>query len=410
MRKVINIALTQVLQQLREAGSVITLFVVPLIMMYFIGSFSTGFRPSTQVFDVVRAAESGDLADKYVAMLRADGETQVSGVQRFIVCDLGSGAAPQPEGCKLDQSTDPKQRLEDGTANATITLPDGFSADLRAGKAVRVQVQIKGDVSFVQTVNGYVNAVNTRIGGAVLAARAVTEKAGGDDAFYARALANAQILWDKDPVQVQESYSTVTGTQVGTGFGQSAPGIGAMFVLFNVLTLMQVFITERKNWTLQRLMMMPVQRWQILAGKLLGQYLLGVMTFGVMLVGGTVLGVRWGDPLGVVVTVLAYTLAVTALALALSTIVRTSGQAAGVSLLVGLVLSPLGGAWWPLEITPQFMQTVGRIISPIAWSQEAFSKMVFYGATFTDILPQIGVLLLFTAVFFAFGLARFRFE
>jgi ABC-2 type transport system permease protein len=303
-----------------------------------------------------------------------------------------------------------KERVDKGTVRASITIPANFTADLQAGKPVTIGIYTKGDPAAAQEVVQYVQAVNARLGGAVMAARVVTDQAKGDAAFYGRVYTAAESIWDKNPVQVEETYSTLTGTDYGSGYGQSGSGIGAMSVLINALALAQVFFLERQRWTLQRLLMMPLTRAQILAGKLLGQYLLGLVTFGIMLGVGALLGVRWGDPLGVIVIVLVFTLAVTAMALAFSTLVRTSAQATGLGVLIPLILAPLGGAWWPMDITPQAMQTVGKIISPIAWSQDAFNKMVFYGATLTDILPSVLVLLLFTVVFFAFGLSRFRYE
>jgi ABC-2 type transport system permease protein len=111
----------------------------------------------------------------------------------------------------------------------------------------------------------------------------------------------------------------------------------------------------------------------------------------------------------VIVIVLVYTLAVTAMGLALSTIVRTSGQASGLRMLASMTLAPLGGAWWTLSIVPVWMRTIGQI-SPIYWSQDAFTKMIFYGARLSDVLPSVLVLLMFAVVLFAFGVSRFRYE
>jgi hypothetical protein len=36
--------------------------------------------------------------------------------------------------------------------------------------------------------------------------------------------------------------------------------------------------------------------------------------------------------------------------------------------------------------------------------------MIFYGATLPDLLPSVGMLILYTIIFFGIGLARFRFE
>jgi ABC-type multidrug transport system permease subunit len=416
MRAIWNIALNQVRLQLSERGALITQFVVPIVMMIFLGSAITGAAPTGQIIDVIRPADpADDLAVDFVALLRAEGHQQVQGKDRYVICDLAQ-PAEQPAQCNLsglkagDEAAFSKKRLDDSAITASVSIPANFSADLRAGKPTPLMVAAQGGVVVEQTVRQAVDAVKARLDGAVLAARVVTDKVPhSDTSFFGKVYAAAQSIWAKEPVQIDQSYSTTTGTMAGTGFGQSAPGIGAMFVMMGALTLGTLFIQERKQWTLQRLMVLPVSRRQILAGKLLGQYLVGLLVFAVIIVIGTALGVRWGDWAGVIVIVLVYTLAVTALGLAIATIIRTSGQSQGLALLMTMVLAPLGGAWWPLSIVPEWMRTVGQV-SPIYWSQGAFTQMIFYGAHLGDILPSVGVLLLLSAVLFAFGVSRFRYE
>lgn len=422
MRAILNIALNQVQIQLSERGNLITLVLIPVLMMFFIGTFTGPMGWETPRLDVVNAAPAGDsLAAQFVNILKANGQKEAApGRASYRVCDLGERAGLDAD-CAPDElparaaelSAAARQRVEGGQSYGAILLPADFGAALRAGQPVTIEVYTRGgDANAAQVVQQFVDAVNTRVGGAVLAARVTSEKANaGDDAgFFDRVYELADATWSTQPVRIEQQYSTQTGTLSGTGFGQSASGIGAMFVMISSLALAQVFITERRNGTLQRLMVMPVSRAQILAGKLLGQYLLGLLTYAIMIGAGTLLGVQWGDPLGVLVIVLLYTLAVTAMGLAFSTLARTVGQAQGVGMLVPLIMAPLGGAWWAAELMPQTMQTIGRVISPIAWSQSAFNQMVFYGATLGDLLPNIGMLLLFSAVFFAIGLARFRLE
>src|SRR5690606_41999788 len=47
------------------------------------------------------------------------------------------------------------------------------------------------------------------------------------------------------------------------------------------------------------------------------------------------------------------------------------------SQLLGLTFASLGGAWWPLEIVPRYMQQIGHL-SPIAWAMDAFRDLLFY--------------------------------
>src|SRR5262249_31213327 len=190
------------------------------------------------------------------------------------------------------------------------------SADLRAGKSVTVQMNTRASPTASQALQQDLGAVSVRLGGILTAARTITEKANGDAAFFDKVFTTAEGVWAKNPVQIEQTYSTVTGTPEGTGFGQSAPGIGAMFVMFNGFLLPQLFVQERNRGTLQRLRMLPLGDAQILAGKMLGQYFICLITFVLMLITGTIFGVKWGDFLGVIVVVATYSLAITALALA----------------------------------------------------------------------------------------------
>ncbi|MCZ7543627.1 MAG: ABC transporter permease [Anaerolineae bacterium] len=204
---------------------------------------------------------------------------------------------------------------------------------------------------------------------------------------------------------IQEAQNTAAG------FSQSAPGMACMFVMMNVLGVAQSMVASRQNWTFQRLIVMPVPRWAIVAGKLAAYYATGVVSFLIIVGVGGLMNVNYGDnPVNVVVLALVYTLTVTAMGLLLATFTRTLGQASAISTMVSIVLAPLGGAWWPLEVTPQAMNAVGHVVSPIAWAMDAFSGMIYYGWQFADIVPYLGILLLYAAVFFGVGVWRFRYE
>jgi ABC-2 type transport system permease protein len=77
--------------------------------------------------------------------------------------------------------------------------------------------------------------------------------------------------------------------------------------------------------------------------------------------------------------------------------------------LVGLTLAPLGGAWWSLDIVPEFMRVIGHL-SPVAWAMDAFRKLIFENAALVNILPELGILLAFTAAFFVIGVLRFKYD
>jgi ABC-2 type transport system permease protein len=153
-----------------------------------------------------------------------------------------------------------------------------------------------------------------------------------------------------------------------------------------------------------------VSRAQLLGGKILAWFILGMMQYAVVFAVGIFMKVNFGhDALALVLVMVSFVLCATALAFALVTLVRTDMQANSVALLMTLTLAPLGGAWWSLDIVPAFMRTVGHI-SPVAWAMDAFRSLVFENGSLITVLPSIGVLLAMGAVFFAFAVWRFRYE
>lgn len=254
-------------------------------------------------------------------------------------------------------------RLESGAIAGVITIPDGFEGTLAGGGDVTITVQTAADMDLQATVEN----------------------------------AAARV----DPEQSETS---------APGFQQSVPGMGTMFVMFTVLAGSALLIRERKRWTLQRLIAMPVSRAQIIGGKILARFTLGIIQFIVAFGVGFALGVSFGDnPLALLLVMVAFTFCTAAIGLLMATFVENEEQASGIITFFVLTMAPLGGAWWPLEIVPDFMQTIAYI-SPIAWAMDAFNEVIFFDGGIPDVLLQCGVLFAAGFVLFGFAITRFRYE
>ncbi len=154
---------------------------------------------------------------------------------------------------------------------------------------------------------------------------------------------------------------------------------------------------------------MPISRAQLLGGKILGRFTLGMIQYVVVFTVGVVTGLNFGrDPLAIVLTMVSFTLAMTALSFALGTRLDNEFQAGSLSTLLALTLAPLGGAWWPLEVMPPFMRTLGHI-SPVAWAMDAYQVLMFQNGDLRAVLLPLSVLLGMTIVFFVIGVRRFRY-
>lgn len=155
--------------------------------------------------------------------------------------------------------------------------------------------------------------------------------------------------------------------------------------------------------------MTPVSRAIILGGKLLARLTLGLVQMALLLGGGTLIfGVGWGDQaVATVLVSFAFAIATVGLGMLLATFVRTRGQAGSVATGAALALAALGGAWYPLEITPALYRQAVSIL-PSTWAMRAYTDLLARGATVGDVLPHVAVLLGFAAIFTSVGVWRFR--
>ncbi|MCL4239142.1 MAG: ABC transporter permease [Anaerolineae bacterium] len=412
MRAILTVARYDLLRSLKQRETFLFGLLMPGIMMLLLGVAMGGSANSATITVDVLDEDNSALSGALIAALRAELEVDDSFRLCVLGADDGDGCAVSAAPDRLEQVAD--KRLEDTDSFGTIRIPAGFGDALRAGEEATVTYKSSADLTAPTLAEQKIEAAVSRLSGAVaiadLTAHAAESAFGPLDraAAFETVRARVDAAWDERPVRVRAEGTT---SQVSRfGFNQSGPGIATMFVLIFTLNGAALLIYERETGTLQRLFTLPVPRWQTLAGKILGQYVYGLSIFAVLVLAGALMGVQWGDNVaGVVLVMLTYTLAVTALGVALATVARTSAQAVNLSMLFGMTLAPLGGAWWPLEIVPPFMKAVGHL-TPVAWGMDAFQEMMFYGGTLADIAPMLGVLLGMAALFFAFGLLRFRYE
>jgi ABC-2 type transport system permease protein len=200
-----------------------------------------------------------------------------------------------------------------------------------------------------------------------------------------------------------------TSLTMATNTEQASAGQLVTWVQITLLGAAQVLVDERLLGTLRRMFVMPTARTSILSGKLVARLLLGLAQMGILLVGGALLfGVEWGsNPLAVAVVSLAFALATVGLGILLATIVRTRGQAQSVVIGVSMALAALGGAWYPIEITPPVYRQVVQVL-PSTWAMRAYTDLLARGADVMGVLPEVGMLLLFAVVFTTVGLVRFQ--
>ena len=182
--------------------------------------------------------------------------------------------------------------------------------------------------------------------------------------------------------------------QPPTGFSQAVPGTMVMFTMLVLLTSGSILlVVERQRGLLRRLASAPISPGSIVLGKWIARMSLGLVQIGFALIAGRVLfGVDWGASLPMVLLVLTAWAAFNAsLALLLGNVARTPAQMAGIGVVASMVLAALGGCWWPIEITPPWMQAAALLL-PTGWTMDALHRLVNFGFGAASALPHVAAL------------------
>lgn len=192
---------------------------------------------------------------------------------------------------------------------------------------------------------------------------------------------------------------------------QTFSGMGVMFLLFTVLDGALAFVRERSRGTLARLRAAPVSKASILLGESGAYFLIGLGQLVILFAFGTIVfGIPfYGSKAGLVLVALATCWAVTGFGLAIAALGRTEKQVQGISILVILVMSALGGSWFPLWLMPDFMQAAASF-TITKWSVMGFEAVTWRGLGLDAVLLPAAVLAGIGTALFAGAMAFCRWE
>ena len=198
---------------------------------------------------------------------------------------------------------------------------------------------------------------------------------------------------------------------IPSGFDQAIPGILVMFVLMQGLTGTAVLlVVERRQGLLRRLAATPITRGEIVAGKWCARMAMGLVQVAVGLIYGTLFfSMDWGPDFAMLLAVLIAWAGLCASAgLLVGSIGRTEGQVIGLGVMSTMLLAALGGCWWPIEVTPEWMQSLARFL-PSGWAMDAMHQLVnFQNGAAAALLPFLWISAA-AVVLAALGVKRFRY-
>jgi ABC-2 type transport system permease protein len=185
----------------------------------------------------------------------------------------------------------------------------------------------------------------------------------------------------------------------------------ASITMLAVILTGAALIRERESGTVEHLLVMPVVPPQIMWSKIIANTLVILIAAELSLLlvvqGFLAVPIAGSIPLfffGATV----YAVAVATLGILMGTMTSTMGQFGGLAAPVLLIDQLLSGGVTPMESEPVWLQHLMRTISTTPHFVD-FSKAILYrGADFSIVWPQLAAMAAIGSVYFAFSLKRFR--
>jgi len=193
-------------------------------------------------------------------------------------------------------------------------------------------------------------------------------------------------------------------------FDQNVPGFSVTFLLLGMLLGVSLGLLDERDWgTLDRLRALPIAAANVLVGKLLARFLVGVLQMSVLLaVGWLAFGVSLGpQPWALLLPTIGIVFAGCAFGLVVAAVAPTREAVLPVGSIVIVTMAAVGGCWWPIDLEPRWMRTVA-LAFPTTWAMDAFNDLMIRRRTVEAALRPTAVMLAYGLLYLTVGVAAFR--
>jgi ABC-2 type transport system permease protein len=380
--KVFVIAANELRRLLRWRANIFFLFVLPMLIILLLGAvFGGSNKARIGVVDL----DNGKLAQQFVSAL---------------------GGRPSTQVLRYTSANQLQQAVARGRVDAGLVIPSDYDVHLQQGGSATLGYFARPN-SVAQQLRPTAQSVAADQSRTVAAAQVLQRQL---KITFANALARAQAVSAATP-RVQARLTDPNGSAYTNTAGRFDSGASTQLLLFIFLTSLTAaaaVIETRRLGIARRILSTPTSAGTLVAGQLLGRLAVALVQALIIVLGSMIFfGVNWGDPLGTAAVVLSFSLVATGAAVLVGSLCSNEHQAQPIGFLLGLGLAALGGSMAPLEVFPSTARTIAHI-TPHAWGNDAFSKLLKHGADLITVLPQIGVLLAFALAAIAIAVWRLR--
>jgi len=393
MYRILAITSKDLLQLVRDGKIYLFLLVMPIAF--------------TVLFGYAFGSFGSDDADPRLPVVVVD--LDQSEYSQQLLSALDSSRLMRTEPASGNELPDLEKQLQDGDYAAIIIIPTGYEDEFLGGNPGQITLLANPASTTTNSLQTEILVASRRLASALWTAQTINEFTNADqgwkgvsDPVFQQALG----AWESPPIQFETSAGETTEAEEPPSFGSSAhssPGMMLQFAIAGLLTAATVIVVERKTNALERLLTTPARRFHILIGHFLAIFIIIFLQFIILIAFGQILlKVDYmSDPLATFLVALSAALCISALGLLIGVLAKNEGQAIIFSLIPMFILSGLGGAWVPLEVTGETFQLIGHF-SPVAWAMDGFKNITVRSlgveAAVVPTLALLGYALLFLVI------------
>jgi ABC-2 type transport system permease protein len=282
-----------------------------------------------------------------------------------------------------------RQIVSEGKAWAAIIFPQNFSQNFLTTVLIH-------DMNFSPKIEIFIDASNPTIAAAV--GKEVSESVQTTLKNLSASLDVSQI---EMPITINQVYAYGGGDTKFIDY--FAPGV-ICFAIMMVTTMITIilFVNERRNGTLQRLLVSPASESEIVLGYALAFGVIGIIQSIVVLIAAILLFniSIVGNIFLAFIVLLLLAFGHQGLGILLSAGARNELQAVQ---FIPLILFPsilLAGLFWPIESIPSYLQPLSYII-PLRYGIDAERSIMLRGWSIGEIWFDIVVLIIFALMTFS---------
>ncbi len=432
MKTVVVLIKKEILRFLADKPALIFAFVLPPVLILIFGLIFGNIGESSSKIPILFVNNSTSKVAKYFEE-KLDSSKAIKLIKEY----------KTPESKTLLKLDEKKavEFVKAGNYSTAVVLPPDFISDTSNALRIKIFYDPKNEIEFSLIQGVIQKSLYTTLAPLfpyLMQRKAVSELSGKESQMFTKDLSNVISKYfnvDKDTVRKYTSLKNpeallnsnsgsgnffqdlikveskqVVGEEVpNPGVARSVGGWASMFLLFSIVSASLTLFEEKQEGSLKRLLCMPVRRSHILWSKYIYSTLLGIVQLILMfLFAWVVFGLDiFTNFANLLIMIVASSMAAVAFGMLITSFAKSISQAHGIATILILLMSALGGAWFPVFLLPEWMQTIAK--STITyWSVNGFLQVLWRNSNFAGIATNVLILASVGIILTFYSVIRFR--